>query len=125
MNRQTFSAALIVAVFTAASASPAVADDRDDQVRRAGPAAATRADSPVVAHDRNEHVRRAGQATAARADWLSIAEVASGLTARGYRVEEIELDDGRYEVEVRTPNGREMELKVDPRTGRIVDRDDD
>lgn len=40
-------------------------------------------------------------------------------------VKELECDDGRWEVEGRDAGGREIEVKIDPRTGRVlrVERD--
>ena len=58
-------------------------------------------------------------------DWLSFEEIAARLTAKGYRIKEIELDDGLYEVEVRSERGGKSELYVDPRSGNILRRDDD
>lgn len=41
-------------------------------------------------------------------------------------VEDLDCDDGRWEVEGRDANGREIEVRIDPRTGRVlkVERDD-
>jgi len=64
---------------------------------------------PVAAHDR-----------------LSIGEIYQQLTAAGYtRIEEIDYDDGEYEVDAIDSQGREVELDIDARTGRIVDVDYD
>jgi uncharacterized membrane protein YkoI len=41
------------------------------------------------------------------------------------RVEEVECDDGTWEIEGRDIRGREMEVEIDPRTGRILDVDTD
>ncbi len=40
-------------------------------------------------------------------------------------VKELECDDGRWEVEGRDQRGREIEVEIDPRTGRVlkVERD--
>jgi uncharacterized membrane protein YkoI len=42
------------------------------------------------------------------------------------RVEEVDCDDSKWEVEGRDARGREIEVEVSARTGRIldVDRDD-
>lgn len=37
-------------------------------------------------------------------------------------IEEIEYDDGVYEIEYRTKDGRERKLRIDPRTGAERDR---
>jgi len=59
--------------------------------------------------------------------FLTVAEIYQRLAGDGYsRIEEIEFDDGKYEVEAIDSQGREVELDLDPRTGRIlkVDYDD-
>jgi uncharacterized membrane protein YkoI len=40
-------------------------------------------------------------------------------------IEELECDDGRWDVEGRDERGREIEVKIDPRTGQVlrVERD--
>lgn len=40
-------------------------------------------------------------------------------------IKELECDDGRWEVEGRDARGREIEVEIDPRTGRVlkVERD--
>ncbi len=57
---------------------------------------------------------------------LSAADIANQLQSQGYRnVRDIELDDGRYEVEATNPAGYNVDLKVDPRDGRILEEDID
>ncbi len=52
---------------------------------------------------------------------LSAADVANLLQSQGYRnIRDIELDDGRYEVEATNPAGHDVDLKIDPRDGRIL-----
>lgn len=36
------------------------------------------------------------------------------------RIDEIELDDGRWEIEGRDRAGREREIEIDARTGRVI-----
>lgn len=60
---------------------------------------------------------------------LSADQIRSRLEAQGYtRVHDIEYDDGRWEVEATNPRGEPVDLKLDPRDGRIlrekVDHDD-
>ena len=59
--------------------------------------------------------------------WLSLGAVEEKLVAQGYSVREIEVDDGCYEVKVRSAEGARQELYLDPVSGEIVgrDRDDD
>jgi hypothetical protein len=51
-------------------------------------------------------------------------EIAQLLEAQGYKIKEIDFDDGVYEVEA-YQNGKEFEIKVD-RTGTIlkIEQDD-
>lgn len=58
--------------------------------------------------------------------YLSIEEIVSRLEQDGYKVYEIELDDGRYEAEALDASGNRMELKIDPESGEILyqERDD-
>ena len=51
---------------------------------------------------------------------LTLSQVESRLSAQGYRVYEIERDDGRYEVKARDAQGRCVELDLDRRTGEIL-----
>lgn len=55
------------------------------------------------------------------AQWMSIEEVIRTVQAAGYRdVEEVERDDGRYEVKASDAEGRRVELKLDPVSGEIL-----
>lgn len=58
--------------------------------------------------------------------WLPMEEVVSRLTAEGYQLREIEIDDYHYEVKVIAPDGRRLEIDIDPVSGRFlkVDHDD-
>ncbi len=83
---------------------------------------------PVLASDQT----RAGgddERTVARsvpaAEWMPASEVARNLEGMGYTVRELEREDGRYEVEVTNPDGLRMEAYVDPRSGEILDVEDD
>jgi hypothetical protein len=50
-------------------------------------------------------------------------EIAQMLESLGYKVKEVEFDDGRYEVEA-YKNGKEFEIKVD-RMGKILKIEED
>ena len=81
-----------------------------------GIAGAAALGSPAMADD--DDYRRAARSPQAG---LSIGDVYQRLTADGYtRIEEIGRDDGKYEVEARDSQGREVELDIDARTGRIL-----
>ncbi|MGH8496117.1 MAG: PepSY domain-containing protein [Gammaproteobacteria bacterium] len=56
----------------------------------------------------------------ARNSYLSIEQIVSQLEASGFRVYEIELDDGRYEVEALDASDNKVDLDVDPETGEIL-----
>jgi uncharacterized membrane protein YkoI len=57
---------------------------------------------------------------------VTAADVARMLEAQGYsNVHDIELDDGRYEVEAVNAAGQQVDLKLDPRDGRILSEQQD
>ncbi|HRP10369.1 MAG TPA: PepSY domain-containing protein [Terricaulis sp.] len=59
-------------------------------------------------------------------DRLSIAQIDQRLSAQGYRVLEIEWDDGEYEVQAFNAQNQCRELDVNARTGQVRrDRADD
>lgn len=59
---------------------------------------------------------------------LTSVQVIEKLTSLGYTaIDEIEKDDGVWEVEANAPNGTRVELELDRKDGRILkeERDDD
>lgn len=54
-------------------------------------------------------------------DWI----IADALRRYPGRVTDIEYDDGRYEIEIRQRNGREVDLEYSARTGRLLEVDID
>lgn len=58
-------------------------------------------------------------------EWKSTAEIKDQLTAAGYTVQEIETDDGAYEVDVVDKDGVRIEMHVHPATGEILRGYDD
>ena len=49
-----------------------------------------------------------------------LSQIVEGLERAGYaRISEIEFDDGRWEIKARH-EGRRVELRVDPMSGRIL-----
>jgi hypothetical protein len=52
--------------------------------------------------------------------WLSPTEITEKLDQKGYRVTEIEVDDGAYEVEMTDKNGVRIEAHVHPATGELL-----
>lgn len=57
--------------------------------------------------------------------WLSPTEIAEKLSAQGYKVYEIEADDGAYEVEMVDKNGTRIEIHVHPATAELLPGYDD
>jgi Peptidase propeptide and YPEB domain len=55
-----------------------------------------------------------------RDQWLSPTQIGEKLSAKGYKVYEIETDDGAYEVEMTDKNGVRMEAHIHPATGEIL-----
>ncbi len=67
---------------------------------------------------------------------MSVAQIATMLEEQGYSILEIELERGRYDVEMIDGNGMKVETYLDPATGAVLpyrdhddgylrDRDDD
>src|SRR6056297_2373919 len=57
---------------------------------------------------------------------MSIAQIATMLEAQGYTVLEIELERGRYDVEMINADGMRVEAYLNPVTGEVLPyRDDD
>jgi hypothetical protein len=52
--------------------------------------------------------------------WLSAGQIAEKLTAQGYKVHEIKVDDGAYEVELIDKNGTRIDTHVHPATAEIL-----
>lgn len=61
-----------------------------------------------------------GRLNVPRDQWLSIPEVIQKLGEQGYKVYEIEVDDGAYEFEATTKDGVRVEACAHPATGEIL-----
>jgi hypothetical protein len=57
--------------------------------------------------------------------WLSPTEIVDRLSAQGYKVREIEADDGAYEVEMVDKNGTHVDVYVHPATAELLPGYDD
>jgi uncharacterized membrane protein YkoI len=83
-------------------------------------AAAVLVAAPAFADDddnrREYRVASSSSVNISRAEALRIARE-HGLS----RLEEIELDDGEWEIEGRTRNGREIEIDISARTGQVLE----
>ncbi|MFX0540992.1 PepSY domain-containing protein [Roseovarius sp. S4756] len=55
------------------------------------------------------------------ADWQPREAVTKLAQDNGWTVREIEIDDGCYEIEGRDKDGREIEVKLDPATLKVVE----
>ena len=51
--------------------------------------------------------------------WLSPTQITEKLDQKGYKVTEIEVDDGSYEVEMTDMNGVRVDAHVHPETGEL------
>ena len=73
-------------------------------------------------------MKEAGFKSAAPADqWLTIPAIHEQVATAGYtNITEIEREDNGYDVEATGPNGKRVDLRVDPVTGEVLDvRSDD
>ncbi|MDH4981533.1 PepSY domain-containing protein [Hyphomicrobium sp. D-2] len=80
-------------------------------------AAAVAIVTPALAVD---NAAATSQAGVPRAEWLSPDQVGEKLRAAGYKVQQIETDDGVYEVELVDQHGTRIEAHVHPKTGEIL-----
>lgn len=55
-----------------------------------------------------------------RDQWLSVSEVVQKIEAKGYKIREIEADDGVYEFEAIDSAGARVEGHAHPGTGEIL-----
>ncbi|MCZ0812926.1 MAG: PepSY domain-containing protein [Pseudomonadota bacterium] len=75
-----------------------------------------------IAQASDDDFRRMQGSAADRADWISIADLATRIEAKGYRIREIEIEHGVYDVEMIDANGMRVEGYFDPVTGDQVRR---
>jgi len=51
-------------------------------------------------------------------------KVTKALEAKGYKmVDDIEVDDGRFEADAKSPDGKDVELQLDMKTLEIISTD--
>lgn len=62
----------------------------------------------------------AGPLNVPRDQWLSATEVSQKLEAKGFKVREIEADDGAYEFEAIDASGARIEGHAHPATGEVL-----
>ncbi|MCO5162194.1 MAG: PepSY domain-containing protein [Mesorhizobium sp.] len=87
--------------------------------------------SPALADKGGDADRRAVERARERGEILPLARIIELLRAQGLTGDvlevELENDDAGvvYEIYLLGPGGRRLEIKVDPATGRILERDHD
>lgn len=78
-------------------------------------AAALAAAAPAMADD-----DYAGGPGVPRDQWLSVPDAIQKLAAQGFKVTEIEADDGTYEFEATNASGARVEGRAHPGTGNVI-----
>jgi uncharacterized membrane protein YkoI len=57
---------------------------------------------------------------------LSEADVQAKLAAAGYtNVHDVDYEDGIWNAEADDPEGKDVELKIDPKTGKVIGKEKD
>lgn len=72
--------------------------------------------TPVLAGD-DDYV---GPLNVPRDQWLSTSEVVQKIEGQGFKVLEIEADDGAYEFEATNSSGARIEGHAHPATGEVL-----
>jgi hypothetical protein len=62
----------------------------------------------------------AGPLNVPRDQWMSASQVVQKLESQGYKVREIEADDGAYEFEAINGSGAKIEGHAHPATGEVL-----
>jgi hypothetical protein len=57
---------------------------------------------------------------APQAEWMSIADLEARATAMGYKVRQVKIEDGCYEIYALDKNGERVEAYLNPVTAEIV-----
>lgn len=73
--------------------------------------------APALAGD-DDYV---GPLNVPREQWLPVSDVVQKIEAKGYKIHEIEADDGMYEFEAIDSSGARVEGHAHPATGEILD----
>jgi hypothetical protein len=66
-----------------------------------------------------------GRPNVPRDQWMSVDDVTQKLTSQGFQVRKIEEDDGTYEFEGTNADGVDVQARVHPGTGEILQGDGD
>lgn len=62
---------------------------------------------------------------APRDQWLTKAQITEKFTSQGYKVRQVKVEKGRYEVYALDKDGKRIETYVHPVTGKILKRETD
>jgi hypothetical protein len=65
-----------------------------------------------------------GCTKAPKAQWLTIGQIESKLKEKGFKVKNVEFDDGCAEAKVTDKDGKAREVRLDPTTADEVKNDD-
>lgn len=63
-------------------------------------------------HDQDDDAPGAG--------WMSAADITTRLNTQGYQIRSISAEDGQWEVDATDKSNNRVELRLDPKTGEIV-----
>lgn len=72
--------------------------------------------APAFADDDDYH----GPLNVPRDQWLPVSQVVQKIEAKGFKIREIEADDGVYEFEAFDSSGARVEGHAHPATGEIL-----
>ena len=61
---------------------------------------------------------------APKEQWQTIDQLTAKLSEQGYKVKKIEFEDGCAETKVEDKDGKTAELKLDPVTASVVEKED-
>ncbi len=65
-----------------------------------------------------------GVVVAQQVDALSAPQVRAQLEAHGYtEIADLEFDDGMWKAEAKSANGKQVDVRIDPRTGQVYPED--
>ena len=58
---------------------------------------------------------------AAQSQWLSIADITTKATGMGYKVRQVKVEDGCYEIYALDKDGKRVEAYLNPVTAEVVE----
>jgi len=58
---------------------------------------------------------------APQASWMSLADVEAKATAMGYKVRQVKIEDGCYEIYALDKDGKRVEAYLNPVTAEVVE----